>query len=183
MDTSNWIYLKLVELSPAVRLKNGLKPTTKNRLDCISAYFPNNDYRGLTYFVNPKNQMYFSKTASRTIVKSDIKRQAVWSLTGKSINISSMYIDIPEYPQFAHGNPPSAEILGKKKPKPNPFLLYRNDLFLFKINQDYSEVELFIIPDQKNLWNTYYLKFIQGQFDEDIEKMRSMAKTFFDYGL
>jgi len=113
----------------------------------------------------------------------DIKRQANWLLSGKSINVSSMFIDIAEYPQFAYGNPPYKEVLGKKNPKPNPFLLYKNDLFLFIINSDYTVIEILVIPEQKNLHNTYYLKLIQGEFDEKINALRSNSKTFYEYGL
>lgn len=183
MITKNWIYLKLQELTPEIRLNNKLKPETKNRLDCVTANIPDNNLRGMSYFINKRGQMFFNKTLAKDIVKADLKRQAVWMLTGKSINISSLYIDIPEYPQYSHGNPPHAEIIGRKKPRPNPFLLFRNDLFLFIINSDYTVIELIIIPEQKNLWNTYYLKLIQGEFDELIQNLRNNASTFFDYGL
>jgi len=45
------------------------------------------------------------------------------------------------------------------------------------------EIELIIIPEQRNLWNTYYLKLIHGEFDEVIKKLRDEAKHFYDYGL
>ena len=183
MKTNNWVYFKFQELTPEIRLNNKLKPDTVNRLDCVSANIPNNDYRGLTFFVNRKEQLFFYKTKADAISKADLKRQAVWMLTNRSINLSSMYIDIPEHPNFAYGNPPHRQMLGKAKNKPNPLFAFKNDLYLFIINSDYTVIELLVIPEQKNLWNHYYFKLIQGGFNDAIQKLRKDASTFFDYGL
>jgi hypothetical protein len=181
MKTDNWIYLKLKELPIDVRINNNLKPETKNRLDCI--LFNGKGLRGFDFFSNNKGQLFFYKSPAKDIIKSDLKRKAVWMLTSRNVNISSMYIDIPEHPQYAYGNPPYSQMLGSKKDKPNPFYLYRNDLYLFLINSDYSEIEIIIIPEQKNLWNTYYFKLIHGEFSEQIELLKKDSKPFFDYGL
>ncbi len=184
MNIKEWCYFKFQELTPEIRTKNKMKPDTKNRLDCVSAYTPNIDLRGLTFFVNNKNQMYLYKTPAREISKADLKRQASWMLTGHanglSINLSSIFIDVPEYPQYAYGNPPYQKMIGRGK-KPNPLFSFRNDLYLFILNSDYTEIELIIIPEQKNLWNQYYIKLIQGEFTDVIKHLRENASAFFDY--
>ncbi len=181
MDLDNIVYLKLIDLPQQARDSFNIK--SLQRLDCVSACIPNADMRGLTFFINGKGQLYFYKTKARDICKVDLKRQAVWMLTGKSINLSSIFVELEEYPQFAYGNPPHSKMMGLKRDKPNPLFAFKNDLYLFLINSDYSEIELIILPGQKNLWNTYYFKLIQGEFDELIEKLRTNAEPFFDYGL
>ncbi|MBK6782790.1 MAG: hypothetical protein IPG79_02835 [Saprospiraceae bacterium] len=64
---------------------------------------------------------------------------------------------------------------------PNPLFEYRNDGYLFLINQDYSEIELFVIPDGRNLISSYYQKFIDGGFDDELKKLRQQAKDFYNY--
>ena len=56
-------------------------------------------------------------------------------------------------------------------------------LFYYPLFEHSKLIELIIIPDQKNLWNTYYFKLIQGEFNELIESLRTNASTFYDYGL
>ena len=93
------------------------------------------------------------------------------------------FFDFNEKVDWIITNPPYSQMLGRKKDKPNPLFAFRNDLYLFIINSDYTEIEILIIPGQKNLWNTYYFKIIQGEFDEVIHNLRANAITFFDYGL
>jgi len=180
MNTSNWIYYKFLDLPAEPRQRFNIK--SPNRLDCISANNPQ-DYKGLTFFVNGKGQLYLYKTPAKNISRSDPRRRADWALTGKSINLTSLFIDLPDYPQYAYGYGPYSQYLGKKKDKPNPLYAFRNDLYLFILNADYSELEIIIIPDGKNLWNSFYLKLIQGEFDKQIDNLRDNAIPFFDYGL
>lgn len=181
--SNDWTYFKFIELATEIRHYNGLKPETKNRLDCLLAYTPTHDYRGLRFFLNPKGMLYLNKTQARNISKVALQRQAVWMLTNKNINLSSIFVDVPEHPEYGYGNPPYSQMLGKNRNKPNPLFIYRNDLYLFVLKPDYSEVELIIIPEQKNLWNTYYFKLIQGELDEILQELRKKAVVFYDYGI
>ncbi len=183
MGTKNWIYLKYQELSADVRLKNNLRPYTKDRLDCVSAYIPEEKLRGLDHFINPQGQLYLNKAPSRTMSKAAHQRQAAYTLTNKKINITSLFVDFPEYPQYAYGNPPSTERVGIKKDRLNPLFKFRNDLYLFIINSDYTKLEFIIIPSQKNVWNLYYQKLINGELNHAIQLIKANASTFFDYGL
>ena len=149
-QTNNWIYFKFHNLPQVARDKFNIK--SPNRLDCVSIYNPD-DYKGLTFFVNNKGQMYLYRTLTSAIVQTDPMRQANFMLTGKSINLSSIYNDLHR-PGFGYGNPPHSKMLGRKRNKPNPLYTWRDDLYLFIFNPDYTEIELIIIPDGKNLWNT-----------------------------
>ncbi len=180
MNTSNWIYFKFQDLPDESRERLNIR--SPNRLDCTLTNNPH-DYKGLTFFVNRKDQLFLYKTPAKEISKSDPKRRADWALTGKSVNLTSLFIDVPEYEQYAYGYPPYSQYLGKKRDKPNPLYAFRNDLYLFILNTDYTEIELIVIPDGKNLWNSYYLKLIQDEFDKAITNLREGSKTFFDYGL
>ncbi len=182
MNTNNCFYFKLEQLSPEIRIQNNLKPDTKNRLDCTFFNAPESHLRGLTFFVNHKGMFYLNLTPAQKVSKASLQRQAVYMLTGRSVNLTSIFIDDPESPEYAYGNPPYKPMLTKKK-KPNPMFSFKEDLYLFIINDDYTQVELVIVPGQKNLWTSYYLKLIQGELNSAIQNLRDGAKPFYHYGL
>lgn len=173
-------YHKLVQLPDEIRKAN--KISSKARLDCISFtdQVPGG-YQGLTKFVNSKGQLFFYKTPCRDFVNTDSKRLAEYSLTNSSLNLSSIYIEDMDYPEIGYGYPNPKRLLGKKQQKPNPLFPYRNDAYLFLLNRDYSEIELLVIPDGRNLISSYYQIMIDGGFDEQIREMRELAKPFYQY--
>lgn len=173
------MYLKLAVLPDGIKA-NWTK--SKTRLDCVKHYNLDN-YKGLSFFVNPKGQLFFFKTPAVEIVKANTQKRAEWSLTNKSVNLSSIWIELPEFRQYAYGYPSPNKMLGRNKNKPNPLFSFKDDLYLFIINNDYTEIEILIIPDGRNLLNTYYQKLIDGYFDELLEKFRNESKPFFDYGI
>ncbi len=167
-------YYKLAMLPDEVKASNKIR--SKARLDCI--YFTGN-YQGLTNFVNPKGQLFLYKTACNNFVNTDSKRLSEWSLTHSSINFSSIYIEDIDYPQIGYGYPNAKRLLSNGKA--NPLFQYRNDGYLFLVNKDYSEIELLIIPDGRNLMGSYYQKMIDGGFDDEIRDLRKQAKPFYNY--
>ncbi len=181
MKTDDWSYFKLEQLSPEIRIQNNLKPDTKNRLDCTLYHSPDSNLRGLGFFVNPRGMLYLNLTPPRNVCKSIAQRQSTWSLTGRSVNLTSIFIDFPETPQYAYGNPPYRPMLNKKK-KPNPLFSFKNDLYLFIVNSDYTEIELMIVPGQKHLLSAYYMRLMQGEWDNVIRTLRESAKPFYEYG-
>lgn len=183
MKTNDWFYFRFEELSSEIRIRNNLKPDTKNRLDCTKFVAPEENLRGLTFFVNNKGMLYFNRTPVNKICKANIQRQAALMLTGLSINLTSVYIENIDYPEYAFGNPPYSHMLGKKKRKPNPLFTFRNDLYLFITNKDYSLLEMIIVPNLKNYWTSYYIKLYQGELNQAIDDLRKRAEPFFDYGL
>lgn len=170
-------YYKLAILPDEVRAANKIR--SKARLDCISFIdMVAGNYKGLTNFVNYKNQLFFYKTSCRDFVNTDSKRLAEWSLTNE-LNFSSIYIDDLDFPKIGYGYPNANRLLSNGNQ--NPLFEFRNDGYLFLINKDYSEIELLIIPDGRNLISSYYQKLIDGGFDDEVRKLRQQAKIFYQY--
>ncbi len=174
-------YYKLAILPDEVRAANKIR--SEARLDCIS--FTDRvagGYKGLTNFVNHKRfkgQLYFFKTPCRDFINTDSKWLAEWSLTGNGLNFSSIYIDDLDCPEIGYGYPNAKRHLGNGSP--NPLFPFRNDGYLFIVNKDYSEIELLIIPDGRNLISSYYQILIDGGFDDELESLRNEAKKFYQY--
>ncbi len=171
-------YYKLATLPDEVRAANKIR--SKARLDCI--FFTDmvaGNYKGLTNFVNHKGQLFFYKTPCRDFVNTDSKRLSEWSLTGNGLNFSSIYIDDLDFSEIGYGYPNAKRLLSNGSP--NPLFEFRNDGYLFTINKDYSEIELLIIPDGRNLISSYYQKLIDGGFDDELAGLRKEAKKFYQY--
>lgn len=171
-------YYKLAILPDEVRAANKIR--SKARLDCISfTDMVVGGYKGLTNFVNFKGQLFFYKTPCRDFVNTDSKRLAEWSLTGNGLNLSSLYLDDIDYPEIGYGYPNAKRLLSNGSG--NPLFPFRNDGYLFLINKDYSVIELFIIPDGRNLISSYYQKMIDGGFDDKVRELRKQSKQFYQY--
>lgn len=175
---------KFKTLSDEIRKANSIR--SKERLDCILYTNKSDNHRGLSCLFNHKKQFFLYKTPARNFVDADSKRVAEWSLigrsnlTGSSINLSSLYQEDMDYPQFAYGYPNSKRELTNGSI--NPFYKYRYDGYLFIVNRELSEVELLIIHDGRNLISSYYQLIIDGELDEEIKQLRADYKLFFDYG-
>jgi len=169
-------YYKLSLLPDEIRTANKIK--SKLRLDCI-AFVEVINYNGLTNYVNSKGQLFFYKTPRRDFVSADSKRIAEWSLTNSSLNLSSIYIEDFQFPEFGYGYPNAKRLLANGSL--NPQFDYRNDGYLFVLNKDYSEIELLIIPDGRNLITSYYQRLIDRDFDSELKSLRNQSKPFFNY--
>ncbi len=95
------------------------------------------------------------------------------------MNFSSIYIDDLDFPEIGYGYPNVNRFLSNGSK--NPMFEFRNDGYLFLINKDYSEIELFVIPDGRNLISSYYQKMIDGGFDDEVRELRKQAKIFYQY--
>ena len=171
-------YFKLAILPDEVKAANRIR--SKARLDCISyTDLGVENYKGLTNFVNGKGQLFFYKTPCKDFVNTDSKRLAEWSLTGNGLNFSSIYIDDLDYPEIGYGYPNASRILSNGNQ--NPLFEFRNDGYLFLINKDYSEIELLVIPDGRNLISSYYQKLIDGGFEDEVRQLRQQAQIYHNY--
>lgn len=171
-------YFKLAFLPDEVKAKNNIK--SKARLDCILyADRVLGGYNGLTNFVNFKGQLFFYKTPCRNFLNTDSKRLAEWSLTNGSLNLTSIYIEDMDFPNIGFGYPNANRLLSNGGI--NPQFSYRNDGYLFLINSDYTEIELFIISNGRNLIGSYYQKMIDGDFEDEIKVLRKQAEQFYNY--
>ena len=156
-------YFKLMILPDEVRANNKIK--SKARMDCVLfTDLVTGKYKGLTNFVNHKGQLFFYKTPCRDFVSADSKRIAEWSLTNSGLNFSSIYIEDMDCQEFGYGYPNAKMLLSNGSQ--NPLFPFRNDGYLFIVNKDYSEIEILIIPDGRNLISSYYQKLIDGGFDD-----------------
>ena len=171
-------YYKFINLPDPVRDANKIR--SKVRLDCTE-FTDRIDYKGLVNFVNGKGQMYLYKTPAHGFVEANSKRMSEWALTNGSFNLSSIYIEDFDFAEYGYGYPNANRLLSNSSP--NPLFPYRNDGYLFIVNKDYSQIELLIIRDGRNLIGSYYQKLIDGGFDEMLKQMRGQASPFFNYGL
>lgn len=174
--SQNIAYFKFLNLPVQVKQSNNIR--SKKRLDCIQQA---GNYTGLNCLKNHKGMLFVYKTPAGQFVSADVKREAEWSLTKSSLNLTSLFIEDLDYPQFAYGYPNSSRLLSNGDE--NPFYAYRHDGYLFIMNKDITELEMFIIPDSRNLISSYYQLLIDGELDSDISALRQQAQTFYDYGI
>jgi hypothetical protein len=169
-------YYKMAMLSDEAKAMHKIK--SMNRLDCVS-FTDLINYKGLTNFVNKKGQLYLYMTSCRKFISANSKRVAEWSLTGNGLNFTSIYIDNLDCPGIGYGYPNSHTNLANGQP--NPLYHFRNDAYLFLINADYTEIEIFIIPDGRHLIGSYYQIMIDEGFADEVKNLREKSKPFFNY--
>ena len=170
-------YAKLEMLSSAIKEKNNLKPS-KSRFDCTLV---NGVYNGIKPFMNAKGMLFLDLRTQKDFVKIKKERMTEFSLVGKSMNFSGMYFEEIQNPYNCYGYPFGKPILNSGAI--NPTFEYRNDLFLFIVNKEYTEIELLVIKDAKGFASDYLQLLCNGELDAQIEALRMNAKPFFDYGI
>lgn len=168
-------YYKFVLLPSEVRALNKIRSTA--RLDCIAC---SGSYKGLTFFVNKQNQLALYKVPAKDIVNSHHKRIAEWSLSNNNLNFSSIYIENFDCPEYGYGYPNKNPFIGIDK-KQNPVYPFCNDGYLFILNKEYTEIEILIISDGRNLISYYYQHLIDGLFDTELRELRAISKPHCHY--
>lgn len=84
---------------------------------------------------------------------------------------------------FAYGYPLDKQTYSKDE-KPNPFFDYKQDGFLFKIEQDEKDptnltptsIELVVLEGAKVLISAYCKQLVMGGFDEALQALRGQAQ-------
>ena len=106
----------------------------------------------------------------------------------KNGNFSSVYIeDITPVDGYfvGYGNPNKHSTYSKsKKTTPNPYCKNGDDGFLFLIKEDWSEIEVFVVPKVsggKNIIIGVSQAFKDGKYKETIKTIRETAKVFHTY--
>ena len=171
-------YYRLQKLPEEVKKNHKIR--SKDRLDCTE--FSDETvagYEGLKPFVNRKGQLFLYLTPARQFVTGQAKRVAEWSLTQSSLNLTSLYIEDFSNPQFAYGYPNASSKLSNGSE--NPLYQYRSDGYLFSLSENLEQIEMIVLPDQRNMISSWYQLLIDGELDEDIQRLRQSAKQFFDY--
>jgi hypothetical protein len=157
-----------------VKKANGIRAA--QRLDCTQI---SGIYEGLDAFKNKKGIIYLFPTETNDFVECDGKRIATMALTNGTLNLSSLYIENLDFPQFAYGYPNARPKL--RDGSPNPLLPYRQDGYLFLTDTDLKRVELFVIEGGRNYIREAYSRFIDGELDTDIERLRASARPLYKY--
>lgn len=171
-------YYKFNALPDEVKKAHGIR--SKQRLDCtLHSHISKDSYQGLKPFQNKKGQIVIYKTPARDIVTATRKRIAEWSLTNGSLNLSSVYIEDMDCPEIGYGYPNAKSRLSNGQL--NPLFAYRNDGYIFLLNDDYTEIELLVVKDGRNLIGSYYQLMIDGCLNEQFSKLREQAVPFFIY--
>jgi len=162
-------------------IKKNYKISSPFRYDCTHFNVAViSSYDGLNPFVNHKGQLFFYLTPARQFVTTQSKRIAEWSLTQSSLNLTSLYIEDLSNPQYAYGYPNASQRLSNGTE--NPLYDFRSDGYLFILSDDIEQIEMLVLPDQRNLISLWYQLMIDGELDEDISKLRQDAKSFYEYG-
>ncbi|MBC5774241.1 hypothetical protein H8S95_09220 [Pontibacter sp. KCTC 32443] len=169
-------YYKFEILPDEVKAQHGIK--AKGRLDC-TAYTNTTGYTGLMNFINSKGQKYLYKMPAREFVKANNKRLAEWALSNGRLNLSSIYFEDTDYPEYGYGYPNANRLLGKGEP--NPLFPFRNDCYLFITNADITQIEVLVILNGRNLVPAYYQRLIDGDLDNELQSLREQARPFFNY--
>jgi hypothetical protein len=166
-------YYKLVSLSDELRVKNNIKSDA--RLDCV---LYSGNYEGLKAFVNKKGMMYFFKSPTRNLVKASDERRADLFLHNGKLNLTSLYT-YHLSKNYGFGYPNAKRLLSNGGG--NPLFEFRNDAYLFINNFYFSEIELLVVTNGRNLIEGYYKQLIDGEYGEAINHFRDIAKPFFNY--
>jgi len=170
-------YYNLKVLSDDLKAANKIKVGAKTpRYDCTEF---TGTYEGIKPFVNPKGMFKLSLMECREFVKTDKRRMAEFALVGgKNLNFSSLFSE--DGSNIYYGCPNGKPFL--KDGRQNPLFQYRNDLYLFIIDKDFSQIEILILPNQKGFAIELVQSFIDGDFDDDFNRLKNNTKTFFIYG-
>ena len=104
----------------------------------------------------------------------------------KSLNFTGLkeYFQDGKLSGFAYGYPQDKPTYSKDN-KPNPFYEYRNDGFLFIVEQDKNDVgnviptsiELIVLENAKVLISAYCKQLVMGGFDEALQALRKQAEN------
>lgn len=165
-------YFKLECLPTEVREANKIK--SNNRFDCTMF---TSDYTGINPFINKKGMFFLYLSNANTIVKANQNRMSDFILTGSGLNFTSLYNENDDSKFYGYPN----ERFKLKDGRLNPLFKYKDDVYLFRINESYTSVEIFIIKNQKGFVSNLYQMFIDGEFDDEVEVLISKAKPFYNY--
>ena len=167
-------YFLFENLPAEVKKTNGIR--SEQRLDCTKIA---GDYKGLDAFKNKKSMIYLFPTETNDFVECNGKRMATKALTNGTLNLSSLYIGNFNFPTFAYGYPNAKSKL--KNGDVNPLYNYRQDGYLFLKNSELTRIELFVIVGGRNLIEEAFNRFLDNDFDSEIEQLRNETKPFFNY--
>ena len=170
-------YYKLVVLCNELKEKHKIKiGATIPRYDCIEY---SGEYEGINPFINKKGMFYLNLFLAGEIIKANEKRLSEFVLRNSKYNFTSMYFENPQNPNICYGYPNGKPYLNNGEI--NPLFKYRNDLYIICVNDDFTEIEIFVFEKAKAFASDFLQKFTEGLFDGEIEEIRGTTKNFFQY--
>lgn len=170
-------YYKFEVLAQDVRTLNGIK--SLKRLDCTAAYNPSG-HGLLPLFQSKRGMLFLYQIPVRDMIKANSKRRASVALGNGDMNLSSLHFESYEHGSlYCYGYPNGKEKLNDGRP--NPATLYRHDAFLFICDWPRRTVEVLVCRDGKPMIDNLYNLLIDGELDEEIKKLRGLARPYFLY--
>lgn len=170
-------YYKFEILSKDLKILHKIKiGASIPRYDCTHYY---GDYKGLEAYKNKKGMMYLNLHESRDIIKAHDNRKTEFVLKGNGLNFSSLYFENIQFQNLCYGYPNRNVLLSNGEK--NPLFIFRNDLYIIIINDEFTEVEVFIFENCKPHASEYLQESIAGNFDDTFEDIRERSKPFFAY--
>lgn len=169
-------YYRFEVLAEEIRNLNGFK--SPNRLDCTATYNPDG-YGLLPNFQRKNGMLFFYLIPARELVKADSKRRATYALGDGKQNLSSLYFERSDFNGFCYGYPNGKDRLSDGKP--NPAAPYKHDALLFLCDWRQQVIELLIVERGKPLIDNLYNLLIDGEFDHEIERLRTIARPYYPY--
>lgn len=140
------------------------------QIDAYYRFEKNNDRKSKTRYELTFNQGYYEPLHQtnkkgecwiyfgynpRIKTRNDRKSDVAIS-TRVSKHITSVFIPEPEQPNLAYGD-------------------YGNDAFLIVVNGIIGTIEIMIFKGQKHIQTTLNNLFLDGEFDEDLQELRTLS--------
>ncbi len=183
-------YFKFETLSTEIKKANKIKPVSKEpRLDCTFTYNPIN-WKGFDYCITQSganaDRLFWTLRPAAYDSKINILRQADYqikkSVKQYSYNISSLYIEHEaDGLAYGYGYFSNKQEVGKQEKRPNPFYVWRKDLFLFITKPDFSTFGILVIPEGRTNYRQHLKNLISGNYDNLLEQVRKNSTVFHYY--
>ena len=106
-------------------------------------------------------RLYCYLTGIPDSFSANAKRKADMAVTDGDNSWSSIYTPDAENPLMAFGDMKGTD-----------------DALLFLFSEGYKKMEVFVIRGRKNNQKMLHTMFVDGELDEDIERLREQAKPF-----
>jgi len=158
-------YYKFARLTAFQRATNNI--SSEKRLDCILFNDPTHRLKGF----NDSNGMLYMYVASlKNLVSAHKDRMPYVSLIMANKNFTGLYFDEWQNRNLCYGNP-----------DPNDNITHSNDLYLVKHSKNLTEIEILIVPNEKNSQNILYQFLIDGELDQLYDAHRMKAQSYYQY--
>ena len=183
-------YFYFKSLPDEIKQANKIKPAPKfPRLDCTLSYNPIN-WQGFDYCIietgKDKNRLYWqikepfniNGISDKRLPKHQIDKYA----KGKPNNISGLFVEHKaEGLSYGYGYFNKQQLIGLNKDRPNPFYIWRGDLFLFITNDDFSFLEILIIKEARYNYIHHLKKLVLGEYNTILDQVREKSTPFYEY--